>query len=178
MVLHVACRIPYDVVRCHFTEISEPKWVPPDERRCKNYYELSDKIRVRHAVRRVHTNCGSMHFPSAMNTTNDVNNEGDVDTTEQDTTHVTIRDRNATSDTTPSESRGEIQQSHDSTSAPTEAVESTPANMVQMMETLQETLRVIPLMNQQLNHLTLQVQQGEERNRQQLSLRQTVCCNS
>ena len=102
----------YDTVKCHFTEISEPQWVPPDERRCKIYYELSDKIRVRHAVRRVHTNCGSMHFPSAMNTTNDVNNEGDVDTTEQDTTNVTIRDRNATSDTTPSESRGERFNSH------------------------------------------------------------------
>ena len=161
----------YDTVRCRFTEISEPEWIPSDGRRCRNYYVLGDKTkRYRHAVRRVHTNYGSMHFPSAMNTTNDVNNEGNVDTTTQDMTNVTIRDRDATSTTTPPESRGQTPEPPVSTSVLTEAVESTPATMVQMMADIQEALKALPQLNQQLNHLTLQVQQGEERNRQQFEV--------
>ena len=85
----------YDTVRCHFTEISEPQWIPSDGRRCRNYYELGEKTnkRDRHAVSTVHTNYGLM-YPSALNINNDDNNEGNVVLTTKDTPHVTIRDRN------------------------------------------------------------------------------------
>ena len=108
---------PYDTVRCHFTETSEPQWIPSDGRRCRDYYVLSEKTnkRARHAARLIHTNSGLM-YPSTMNTNNDENNEGNVGLTTHDTPHVTIRDRDTTSNTTPTESRGEAQQSPVSTS--------------------------------------------------------------
>ena len=111
MVLYFDYGTPYDTVRCHYTEISEPQWIPSDGRRCRDYYVLSEKTTKRdgHAVRSIHTNSGFMNFSSAMNTNNDENNEGNVDLTTQDTTNVTIRDRNAPSTTTPTESRGETQ---------------------------------------------------------------------
>ena len=103
---------PYDTVRCHFTETSEPQWIPSDGRRCRNYCELGEKTnkRVRHAARLVHTNHGLM-YPSAMNTNNDENNEGNVDLTTNDTPHVTIRDRNTPLTTPARGSRGETPQS-------------------------------------------------------------------
>ena len=110
MAPYLAYGAPYETVRCNFTKTSEPEWFPSDGRRCSNYYVLSDKKRDRHAVRTVHTNYGSMHFPSALNTNNDENTEGNVDLTTKDTPHVTIKDRN-TPLTTPA-GRGERPHSH------------------------------------------------------------------
>ena len=164
MVLHFACRTPYDTVRCHFTEISEPSWIPYDGRRCRDYYVLGEKTnkRVRHAARLVHTNHGLM-YPSAMNTNNDENNEGNVDLTTQDTPHVTIRDRN-TPLTTPAGSRGETPQSpvspsvlsEEATQSPvssnvlSEAEENISASKATTLASIQSALKILPELTQQI----------------------------
>ena len=188
MAPYFAYGAPYETVRCHFTKTSEPEWFPSDGRRCRNYYELGEKTnkRDRHAVSTVHTNHDLM-YPSALNTNNDDNNEGQVDTTTQDTPHVTIRDRN-TPLTTPAGSRGDAPQSpvspsvlSESPASPnglSEAVENIPTSKANTLASIQSALKIPPELTQQMKHLTLKVEKGEERVPKQFTIHELLQAES
>ena len=179
----------YDTVRCHFTEISEHQWIPYDGRRCRDYYVLGEKTnkRVRHAARLVHTNHGLM-YPSTMITNNDENNEGNVDLTTNDTPHVTIRDRNTPLTTPARGSRGEtplspvspsvLSESPASPNGLSEAVENIPTSKANTLASIQSALKIPPELTQQMKHLTLKVEKGEERVPKQFTIHELLQAES
>ena len=181
MVVPYVHGVPYDTVRCHFSkDISELEWIPSDGRRCRDYYVLSEKTkRTRHAFRLTHTNSGLM-YPPAMSANNVEKNGGEVVPT-TDTPHVTTRDRKKSS-ATREEQTGEAPQSMIEEPASrvldenltemvgniVEGVIHVPESMANMLAGSQEALKLIPVLNGQMNCSTLQFERSEERVQKQL----------